>query len=202
MDNKQSKYISVSYQLYSIDANGEKELEEQTEQGRPFRFISGFGFSLDTFEQRMIALPQGEKFDFTLSPAEAFGDYDEEGVHKMKREMFYVDGRFDSDHIFEGAVITLTDNEDKRFLARVIAMDNEAVTLDTNHPLAGKTLNFTGTIVENRDATEEEISKTIKMLTGGCHGCGHHHGEGEGCEDGCCGHDHEHGDGCGCGHCH
>ena len=48
MDNKQSKYISVSYQLYSIDANGEKQLEEQTEQERPFRFITGFGFRSST----------------------------------------------------------------------------------------------------------------------------------------------------------
>ena len=197
MDNKQSKYISVSYQLYSIDANGEKQLEEQTEQERPFRFITGFGFSLDTFEQRMIELPQGEKFYFTLTPDEAFGDYDEEGVHKMKREMFYIDGRFDSDHIFEGAVITLTDNEDKRFLARVIAMDNEAVTLDTNHPLAGKTLNFKGQMIENREATEEEIQKLIKMLTGGCQGCGHHGDNcGENCGDGCGKHEG------GCGHCH
>ena len=49
MDNKQNKYISVSYQLYSIDANGSKNLVEQTEQGRPFTFITGFGFSLDSF---------------------------------------------------------------------------------------------------------------------------------------------------------
>lgn len=197
MDNKQSKYISVSYQLYSIDANGEKQLEEQTEQERPFRFITGFGFSLDTFEQRMIELPQGEKFDFTLTPDEAFGDYDEEGVHKMKREMFYIDGRFDSDHIFEGAVITLTDNEDKRFLARVIAMDNEAVTLDTNHPLAGKTLQFKGEVLENRDATKEEIQHLLNQMSHECGGCGGHCG---GCGGDDCGEDHECGGGC--GHCH
>ena len=39
MDNKQNNYISVSYQLYSIDKDGSKNLVEQTEQGRPFTFI-------------------------------------------------------------------------------------------------------------------------------------------------------------------
>jgi FKBP-type peptidyl-prolyl cis-trans isomerase SlyD len=197
MDNKQSKYISVSYTLYSIEDNGEKQLVEQTEQGQPFNFITGFGFSLDTFEQRMIELQQGEKFDFTLTPAEAFGDYDEEGVHKMEREKFYVDGRFDSEHIYVDSVIMLNDNEGKRFLARVIAMDNETVTLDTNHPLAGKTLQFTGEVLTNRDATKEEIQSILNQLSHECGGCGGHCG---GCGGDDCGEDHECGGGC--GHCH
>lgn len=197
MDNKQSKYISVSYTLYSIEDNGEKQLVEQTEQGQPFNFITGFGFSLDTFEQHMIELQQGEKFDFTLTPAEAFGDYDEEGVHKMEREKFYVDGRFDSEHIYVDSVIMLNDNEGKRFLARVIAMDNETVTLDTNHPLAGKTLQFTGEVLTNRDATKEEIQSILNQLSHECGGCGGHCG---GCGGDDCGEDHECGGGC--GHCH
>ena len=197
MDNKQSKYISVSYTLYSIEDNGEKQLVEQTEQGQPFNFITGFCFSLDTFEQRMIELQQGEKFDFTLTPAEAFGDYDEEGVHKMEREKFYVDGRFDSEHIYVDSVIMLNDNEGKRFLARVIAMDNETVTLDTNHPLAGKTLQFTGEVLTNRDATKEEIQSILNQLSHECGGCGGHCG---GCGGDDCGEDHECGGGC--GHCH
>ena len=170
---------------------------EQTEQGQPFNFITGFGFSLDTFEQRMIELQQGEKFDFTLTPAEAFGDYDEEGVHKMEREKFYVDGRFDSEHIYVDSVIMLNDNEGKRFLARVIAMDNETVTLDTNHPLAGKTLQFTGEVLTNRDATKEEIQSILNQLSHECGGCGGHCG---GCGGDDCGEDHECGGGC--GHCH
>ena len=196
MDNKQSKYISVSYQLHSIDADGSKHLEEQTQQGTPFTFISGFGFSLDAFEQRLVALQPGEKFDFTLPPSEAFGEYEDEGVHKMKREVFTINGHFDHDNIFEGAVITLLDEEEHRFMARVVKVEEDGVTIDTNHPLAGQTLQFTGVVLENRDATNEEIQNMLNHMS---HECG--------CCDDCegCGdeeHEHKHDDGCGCKHCH
>lgn len=197
MDNKQNNYISVNYQLYSIDKDGSKNLVEQTEQGRPFTFISGFGFSLDSFEQRIVNMQQGEKFDFTLAPAEAFGEYFAEGVHKLPREEFVIDGKFDSTNIFPGAIITMKNEEGKHFMVRVTKVEEDGVTLDANHPLAGETLQFVGTILENREATAEEIQKLLAQMSHECGGCG-------GCGGDCggdCGDDHECGGG-GCGHCH
>ena len=192
MDKAQNKYLSVSYQLYTIDGE-QKNLVEQTQQGKPFIFISGFGVSLDAFEQHIVGLQPGEKFDLTVQPAEAFGEYDEQGVHKMTREAFSINGHFDHEHIFEGAVITMMDEEEHRFMARVAEVTDDHVTIDTNHPLAGETLQFTGVVLENREATAAEIQHMLNHLSGeGC-GCG--------CDE-CEGHDHEHGNGCGCGHCH
>ena len=196
MDNKKSKYISVSYQLYSIDAQGAKHLEEQTEQGRPFKFISGFGFTHDGFEQQMVDLEPGTDFDFTLQPAEAFGEYYEEGVHKMPREDFFVDGKFDEERIFPGAIITLLSDDEKRLMARVVKVEADGVTLDANHPLAGKSLQFVGKVLENRDATNEEIQTLLNHMShscGNCGGCGDDCGNGD-CGGGDCG-------GGGCGHC-
>ena len=172
MDKKQNKYISVSYQLYSIDKEGAKNLEEETQQDRPFNFISGFGFSLDGFENRLIDMEAGTTFDFTLTPADAFGEYQPEGVHKVGREIFEVNGKFDEANIFPGAVITMMDSEEKRFMVRVDKIEDDGVTLDTNHPLAGKTLQFTGKVLENREATNEEIQKLLSHLSGECGGCG------------------------------
>ena len=189
METSQNKFLSVSYQLYTVDGD-KKSLVEQTQPGKPFQFISGFGVSLDAFEQHIAGLQPGAEFDFTLAPAEAFGDYDDDGVRKLNREMFCINDHFDHENIYPGAVITLLDSDEKRFMARVVEVEEDGVTIDTNHPLAGKALNFKGKVIENREATEEEIQKLIKMLTGGCQGCGHH---GDNCGEGC---------GEGCGHCH
>ena len=187
MGNKQNKYISVSYQLFSINEKGEKHLEEQTEQGRPFKFISGFGFSHDAFEQQIVGLEPGSKFDFTLKPAEAFGEYYEEGVNKMPREAFEIDGKFDGEHIFPGAVITLMGEDDKRVMARVMKVEADGVTVDANHPLAGMTLQFIGVVLENREATTEEIQQLLNNMSHECGGCGGdcEGGCGGGCEGGC-----------------
>ena len=199
MDKPQNKFLSVVYQLYSIAENGEKHLEEQTGDEHPFEFITGFGISLDKFEQEVSGLEKGTHFDFTLQPGDAFGEYVPEGKHKVDREIFTINGHFDHENIFEGATITLMDNEDHQFMAKVVKVEEDGVTVDTNHPLAGKLLNFTGIVIENRAATEEEVQHLIKHLTGGC---GHHCGgcDHEGCEHDDCGHDHK--GGCGCGHCH
>ena len=201
MDKAQNKFLSVVYQLYTIAENGEKNLEEQTGDERPFEFITGFGIALDRFEQELLNVEKGAAFDFCLKPEEAFGKYEPQGVNTLKRELFMVNGKFDSENIYEGSIITLTDNEDHRFMAKVIKIDDKGVTVDTNHPLAGKTLNFVGKVIESREATEEEVQHLIKKLTGGCGGCGGcggHHGEGEGCGEGC----DEGCEGGGCGHCH
>ena len=198
MEQAKNKFMSVVYQLYTV-VDGKSTLEEQTSTDRPFEFITGFGIALDTFEQQLMTQEKGSTFDFILQPSQAFGDYDPEGVHKLNRDVFMINGHFDHENIFEGAVITLMDNEDHQFMAKVKKIEEDGVTIDTNHPLAGKVLQFTGTVIENRDATDEEVQHLIKHLTGGCSGCGHHHGEGE-C--GGCDHEHHHEDGCGCGHCH
>ena len=116
MDNKINKFISVNYQLFSVDADGSKHLVEETKEGNPFQLISGFGISIDKFEEKIIDLETGSNFDFTLTPADAFGEYDSSCVHKMGREVFSINGHFDHENIFEGAVITLMDNDGKRFM--------------------------------------------------------------------------------------
>lgn len=211
MENKTNKLIAVQYQLFTISENGERTLVEETTKEQPFVFITGFDAALDALEEHLENLKLGEKFDFELDKEKAFGEYEPSRVIELNKEMFIVDGQFDSKNIFKGAQIPLKNEDGNFFIGTVLEIGDAAVKVDLNHPLAGKKLNFKGYIIENREATKDEIKTMLSHMNGGgcggdcggCEGgCGHHEG---GCghhehEDGCCGH-HEHKGGC-CGHHH
>ena len=202
MDNKENKYLAVSYKLYVDGENGQELVEEAT-QDKPFVLITGFGIALDAFESQLSPMAPGEAFDFALTKEQAYGDYIPDHVLDLEREVFSINGHFDHEHIYKDAIIPLQNEEGHRFYGRVVEVGEEKVKVDLNHPLAGETLYFKGTVIENRQATDQEVQHLMKHLTGGCGGscdgcgggCGHDHGDGCGC-------DHDHGDGCGCGHCH
>ena len=112
----------------------------------------------------------------------------------VPRSIFEIDGKIDPKRIFEGAVVPLMNSEGERFNGTITQIGKDQITVDLNHPLAGKTLNFIGSVVEHRDATNEELQEMAKMLSGegGCGGCGGNcGGDCGGCGDGECG-------GCGC----
>ncbi len=197
MESTKNRFMSISYSLHIDDENG-KHLVEKTNDNQPFQFISGFGVALDSFEQQLIPLEKGAKFDFSLTKDQAYGDYHDELLMEMDRAAFSINGHFDHEHVYPDAIIQLQNEEGNRFYGQVVEVGEEKVKIDLNHPLAGETLYFKGEVLENREATEDEINHLMKHMTGGC-GCGCDSCDHE-CGDGC-GHEHHDGD-CGCGHCH
>ncbi|CDA45203.1 peptidyl-prolyl cis-trans isomerase SlyD FKBP-type [Prevotella sp. CAG:5226] len=210
-----NKYVTVAYELYTDNDKGIHELVEKAPIEHPFQFISGLGIALDSFENKILALTEGEAFDFVLKVDEAYGPYEQDHVIELPKETFAINGRFDKDMVYPGAVLPLVNADGMRFQGLVLELKDNTVIIDLNHPLAGKDLHFKGQVVTMRDATNEEIQALINHegcncggdCEGGCEGgCGghhHEHGEGECCgkhEHGkgeCCG-KHEHGEGCGC----
>lgn len=210
-----NKYVTVAYELYTDNDKGIHELVEKAPIEHPFQFISGLGIALDSFESKILALAEGETFDFVLKVDEAYGPYEQDHVIELPKDTFAINGRFDKDMVYPGAVLPLVNADGMRFQGLVLELKDNTVVIDLNHPLAGKDLHFKGQVVTMRDATNEEIQALINHegcncggdCEGGCEGgCGghhHEHGEGECCgkhEHGkgeCCG-KHEHGEGCGC----
>lgn len=186
MENK-NKYIAVTYRLY-VDGDNGKEMVEEAKADQPFQFITGFGIALDAFEKNIANLEKGEKFSFSLTKDEAYGDYEEARVLDLEREMFNVNGHFDREHIYVDAIIPLQNADGNRFYGRVLEIGEEKVKVDLNHPLAGETLHFEGEVTESREATNQEIQQMINHMSGGCSGCG------GGCHGDC-------GGGCDCNNC-
>jgi len=192
MENKDNKYYKVAYKLYTIE-DGERDLAEEAPAEEPFEFITGLGLTIDAFEKKMETLATGDKFDFVIAQNDAYGEYDENQIVELPKNVFFIDGKFDDEHVQEGAIIPLISVDGERFSAVVNEIKDEAVVVDLNHPLAGCDLNFIGEIVEARPATAEELAAATAPAGGcGCH-CGKDKGDcdcekGEGgcnCEGGC-----------------
>lgn len=175
----ENNYICVAYKLYVPMHDGKTEMVEEATAEHPFQIVSGMGLALDAFETHIVPLQKGEAFDFTLSIDEAYGPYVEEGVQSVPRSIFEIDGKLDSRYIYEGAVVPLMNNDGERFNGTITQISDKEITVDLNHPFAGKTLHFVGHVTENRPATNEEIQKTAQMMSGGCSGCSGKCGEGD-----------------------
>ena len=191
MEKAINKKIRVSYTLVS-HRNGESEEVEKTTREQPFEFLSGVGYTLDAFEENLKDLKKGDTFDFTIASDDAYGDYNPDHVQDFDREVFTIDGKFDSAHIYAGNVVEMMRADGSPILGTVKEVTPIKVVMDFNHPLAGCDLQFFGTVVESRPASEAEMKKFYDSLRaaqsgcGGCSGCGG--GScGDGCDDGCCG---------------
>jgi FKBP-type peptidyl-prolyl cis-trans isomerase SlyD len=92
---------------------------------------------------------------------EAYGPYEQEHVIELPKSTFMLNGRFQKDVIFEGAVIPLVNADGNRFQGLVLEVKDEVVVIDLNHPLAGKELHFKGSVVTSRPATDAEETNLI-----------------------------------------
>lgn len=194
------KHVALSYRLTGYEApdNPEEKPEiediEETQPGRPFEFIFGVGQLIPGFEKNIEGKQQGDSFDFTLAPSEAYGDYDDEMIIALPKHLFCdpKSGKFLSDRVKEGMQVPLQNQNGDIIQSTVQKITAKEVVCDANHPLAGMYLRFQGKVEEVREATEQDKIEYMRQMTGGCGGdcggCGKDCGGGDcgsGCEGGC-----------------
>ncbi len=153
--------VGVHYQL---DVDGQK-IDASGEQ--PLVYLHGHGMMIPGFEKQLAGLKAGDKYNFQVSPAEGYGEFNQNAIVELDKQIFLVDGTM-STEVFEGAQLQLTNQDGQPMVGIVQKIGDDKVTMDFNHQLAGKELNFSGTIDSLREATEEEISH------GHVHGPGGH----------------------------
>lgn len=156
--------VSLTYDLY-VDNNGTEEKVESATEEQPLTFLYGAGQMLPKFEENLSSHSAGDAYEFRLTAEDAYGEYDEEAVANLPKEMFQ-----GADVPEIGTIIPLQDNNGNRFQGQVVSIAEDAVIVDLNHPMAGQELHFKGTVLNVRPATEEELSH------GHAHGADGHHG--------------------------
>jgi len=173
---EKNKVISIQYNATDdsgvvVDSNMDFE---------PLEYLHGYGNILQNLENELGGLKVTEEKNVTLSPGQAYGDFDPELVFEVSRDQF-PEG---AEGLQPGAMVQSSDGQE----LLVTDIDNDKIILDGNHPLAGRTLHFAVTIKDIREATAEEIAH------GHVHNAHTHHHHDHEQKSGGCGPD------CGCGH--
>lgn len=166
--------VILQYKLQVKNEEGVLELWEETTPEQPLQYIHGLGMMLPKFEENLAGLTDGDKFEFMIPVADAYGDYEDDNVIDLPKNIFFIDGKFDETKICEGAIVPLVDVEGNHINAEVVSVAAETVKVDLNHPLAGEDLYFSGRIVSVTRPSNEELEAMMHPHgCGGCHGdCG------------------------------
>jgi len=153
MTIEKNHVVALNYILHTIEEDGSKILVEKSDSQNPLTFLYGSGMMIPKFEESIKGLKAGDKTSFTVTPSEGYGEKNPEAIAQLPAEMFKESGMPPV-----GAILPLSDNQGNQFQAIVLEVTPEMVVADLNHPMAGKTLAFDVEILNNRPATEEELS--------------------------------------------
>ena len=125
---------------YTLTVDG--ETWESTAGKEPLSYVQGEGQLFGGLEERLLGGRTGEKRSFKIPPEKGFGQPNPDDIHKMPKSILCL-----PDNVKPGQYVSGTLAGDP-FRARIVAIDAREITLDLNHPLAGKTLHFEVEVVE------------------------------------------------------
>ena len=151
--------VSMEYTLH-VDG----ELLDSSDGQGPLQFLAGYGNIILGLEEEMRGMKIGDSKDVVVEPENGYGEFDDEAFMKVPRTDFPKDMPMEVD-----TELTVRDEEGNSRYARVDSIEDDNVTLNFNHPLAGDELRFHVKVVALRDPTEEELEH------GHVHEEGHHH---------------------------
>ena len=151
--------VSMEYTLHVAG-----ELLDSSDGQGPLQFLAGYGNIIPGLEEEMRGMKIGDSKDVVVEPKNGYGEFDDEAFMKVPRADFPKDMPMEVD-----TELTVRDEEGNSRYARVESIEDDNVTLNFNHPLAGDELRFHVKVVALREPTEEELEH------GHVHEEGHHH---------------------------
>lgn len=154
-----NKVVTIDYTL--TDEQG--QIIDSSQGRDPLAYLHGFNNIIPGLEDALEGRKSGDSLNVVVAPADAYGERNEALVQKVSRALFEDANGLEVGMRFQSI------SEQGVHLVTVVEVTDDTVTVDANHPLAGLTLNFDVTVVDVRDATDEELEH------GHVHGPGGHH---------------------------
>lgn len=141
------KVVTIDYVL--TDDSG--QILDKSEDGQ-FAYLHGADNIIPGLENALAGKSAGDEFTVAVAPEEGYGHRDDSMAQTVSIEMFE-----SADQVVVGQQFHAQSPEGQNVMITVTNIDGDQVTIDGNHPLAGMHLNFTGKVIDVRDATEQEM---------------------------------------------
>lgn len=146
---------TVASVTYSLEVDG--NFIEKADDQNPLTFLVGIGQMIPGFENQLLGKDEGDSYDITVPPEEGYGGIDPSAIVDLPQDVFKVDGTIDLNVMKVGNVVPMQDQNGNPLQGTVQEIKESTVTVDFNHQMAGKTLNFKGEVLEVREATPKEL---------------------------------------------
>ena len=153
-----NKAVEIHYTL----TNDAGETVDSSRGQAPLPYIHGMENLVPGLEKALEGKKVGDVIQVSVAPAEGYGERNPALTQAVPRELFQFDGDIEVGMRFQA------ETEHGIELVTVVAADDNSVTIDANHPLAGETLNFDVEIMSIREATSEELDHGHVHGEGGC----------------------------------
>jgi FKBP-type peptidyl-prolyl cis-trans isomerase SlyD len=156
------RVVALTFTL--TDTTGE-ELDRATEDG-PLLYLHGHGNVMEGLEKALAGRGTGDPFEIELAPEEAFGLRMDDAERTIPRDAF------PDDLSLEAGMELMMEDDDDVISFWIKAVHADRILIDLNHPFAGRTVRFTGNVLNVRVATAEELDHGHPH---GLQGHDHHH---------------------------
>jgi FKBP-type peptidyl-prolyl cis-trans isomerase SlyD len=165
MQIAQNTVATIDYTL--TDDSG--EVIDSSKDHGPLTYLHGSGNIIPGLEAALEGKSAGDALSVKIEPDQAYGERDAGLVQAIPRDEF-------PDDDIEVGMQFRTDSRSGPRIVTVVEVNDETVTVDANHPLAGQRLSFEVKVVKVRDATADELSHGHVHDDDGHGGHGHGHG--------------------------
>lgn len=156
-------YVAIDYTL-TLESG--QEIDKSPE-GQPLGFIAGTGQIIPGLEKALMGRAAGDSAKLVIEPEDAYGPVKDDLFQDIPKDQFPTDVEIKPGMAFEAQ------GPQGPFMITVKTVnDNDTVTIDLNHPMAGKQLHFDVNVVEVREPNAEELAQAAARASAGGCGCG------------------------------
>ena len=158
MKVSKDKVVSMHYTL----KNDASEVIDSSDGKETLDFLQAHGNIIPCLESALEDASKVDKMDVSVEPEECYGLRMQDAIQEIPRTALQ-----GIDEVTIGMQLQSQDQDGNPFVVTVTKQDDEKITVDANHPLAGEILHFTVSIEDVRDAEAEELSHGHVHSAGG-----------------------------------